>query len=160
MFEAKLMAGWKRQITQANKCYTKQHFGEALALYGLALAAAKCVFEKQCLRDANAAVSAVVVSYINLSDAHLALAQTDSAARQFEHAHGFLCELARTRLSEPGIQAAVFGGISQVFTEWRQFMTERAEQCSLQHRQNYHQAMAQLQGVETEVPPETPRVLH
>lgn len=160
MFEAKIMAGWKRQITQANKCYGKQHFGEALALYGQALTAALAVFEKPSLRDANSAVSAVVVSYLNLCDAHLALSQTDRAAQQFEHAHGFLQELARNRLSESGIQAAVFGAITQVYTEWRQFMTEYAGQCSQPRLQHYYMTMSHLRLDQKSEPDRERPVLH
>jgi len=84
------MQDWERLTRQANKAYSNHAFSEAVDLNQQALKQAERSFDEDLYRDAESAVAAAAVSFLNIAESYTALGDYISANNQYENAVNFL----------------------------------------------------------------------
>ncbi|WP_417527927.1 tetratricopeptide repeat protein [Marinomonas shanghaiensis] len=84
------MQDWERLTRQANKAYSNHAFSEAVDLNRQALMQAERSFDEDFYRDAESAVAAAAVSFLNIAESYTALGDYISANTQYENAVNFL----------------------------------------------------------------------
>jgi tetratricopeptide (TPR) repeat protein len=84
------MQDWERLTRQANKAYSNHAFSEAVDLNQQALKQAERSFDEDFYRDAESAVAAAAVSFLNIAESYTALGDYISANTQYENAVNFL----------------------------------------------------------------------
>ncbi|WP_111638273.1 tetratricopeptide repeat protein [Marinomonas shanghaiensis] len=84
------MQDWERLTRQANKAYSNHAFSEAVDLNQQALRQAERSFDEDFYRDAESAVAAAAVSFLNIAESYTALGDYISANTQYENAVNFL----------------------------------------------------------------------
>lgn len=95
------MVYWQHLIRQANEAHTRASFLDAFELNQKALACAKATFPKDFELDAESAVSAVIVSYLNLAEVATSMKEWQQANDHFEQGIHFLqTVLVRNDLTE------------------------------------------------------------
>lgn len=84
------MKNWERLTRQANRAYSNRAFSDAVDLNRQALAQAEMSFDDSFRRDAESAVAAMAVSFLNIAESYTALGDFVSANTQYENAISFL----------------------------------------------------------------------
>lgn len=84
------MIYWQHLTRQANEAHTRALFLDAHELNQKALACAKATFEDDFKLDAESAVSAVIVSYLNLAEVSVSMKEWLQANDYFERGVHFL----------------------------------------------------------------------
>lgn len=84
------MQNWERLTRQANKAFSNHDFTDAVDLNRQALIQAERSFDEDFYRDAESAVAAAAVSFLNMAESYTALGDFVSANTQFECAVNFL----------------------------------------------------------------------
>ncbi|MBM6549608.1 tetratricopeptide repeat protein [Marinomonas ostreistagni] len=130
------MIYWQHLTRQANEAHTRASFADAQELNQKALACAKATFEDDFKIDAESAVSAVIVSYLNLAEVAISMKEWRHANDYFERGVHFL----QTVLVSSDILHEHRDLIERMAThirfEWELFSTtygHRLEQARRQH---------------------------
>lgn len=84
------MIYWQHLTRQANEAHTCANYADAQGLGKKALACAKSTFEEDFQCDAESAVSAVIVSYMNLAEVSISMEEWLQANDYFERGVHFL----------------------------------------------------------------------
>ncbi|SBS26673.1 hypothetical protein MAQ5080_00585 [Marinomonas aquimarina] len=84
------MIYWQHLTRQANEAHTRAAYADAQELGRKALACAKATFDKDFAMDAESAVSAVIVSYMNLAEVSISMQEWLQANDYFERGVHFL----------------------------------------------------------------------
>ncbi|NLQ17831.1 tetratricopeptide repeat protein [Marinomonas sp. M1K-6] len=84
------MQNWERLTRQANRAYSNHDFSSAVELNRQALRQAEMSFDEDFCRDAESAVAAAAVSFLNIAESYTALGDFISANTQYENAVNFL----------------------------------------------------------------------
>lgn len=113
---------WEALMRHARQAYQENAYQEALDLNNSALLFSKRHFNQLFEQDADRAIAAVLVSYFNAIDNHLALYDFIKARVCFDNALSFLVAVkSRVQLSE--LQAeAILHGVSHLQNEWCRFL--------------------------------------
>ena len=108
--ECSVMKQWEETTASANRAFHKKEFLNADKLYQCALMIAKNTFTEEFHQNAEKATVAVVVSYLNLTDNHIARADIGSASGVFEAGLTFFLSMSQEKsLSSPQIHALTRG---------------------------------------------------
>lgn len=94
------MIYWQHLTRQANDAHSRASLSDALELNHKALACAKATFDDGFKIDAESAVSAVIVSYLNLAEVSVSMKEWLQANDYFERGVQFL----QSVIVEPSIQ--------------------------------------------------------
>ena len=86
----KVMQNWEQLTREANRAYSNHAFSDAVELNREALTQAEKTFEDDFHRDAESAVAAAAVSFLNIAESYTALGDFISANTEFESAVNFL----------------------------------------------------------------------
>ncbi|BFM51215.1 tetratricopeptide repeat protein [Marinomonas sp. THO17] len=84
------MQNWERLTRQANKAYSNHDYSNAVELNQQALQQVECSFDDDFHQDAESAVAAAAVSFLNIAESYTALGDFLSANTQYENAVNFL----------------------------------------------------------------------
>lgn len=84
------MQNWERLTRQANKAYSNQDYSNAVELNQQALHQVEGSFDDDFHQDAESAVAAAAVSFLNIAESYTALGDFLSANTQYENAVNFL----------------------------------------------------------------------
>lgn len=128
------MQTWERLTRQANRAYSNQNYLDAVDLNRQALMQAECGFDEDFHRDAESAVAAAAVSFLNIAESYTALGDFISANTQFENAVNFLQKvIARPDMAEDQ-RDLIMRTATHIRFEWELFTTSYSKQVSAQSR--------------------------
>lgn len=121
---------WEELMRHAKKAFQENAYQDALDLNTSALLFSKRHFEHLFDQDADRAIAAVLVSYFNAIDNHIALYNFIKARACFDNALSFLIA-ARSKKSLTDTQAeAILHGISHLHNEWCRFLQANQHEIS------------------------------
>lgn len=113
---------WEELMRHARRAYQENAYQDALELNNSALLFSKRHFNQLFQQDADRAIAAVLVSYFNAIDNHLALYDFIKARECFDNALSFLISVnSRSHMSEHQAEA-VLHGASHLHNEWCRFL--------------------------------------
>lgn len=113
---------WEELMRHARRAFQECAYREALELNTSALLFSKRHFNQLFELDADRAIAAVLVSYFNAIDNHLALYDFIKARECFDNALSFLIAVnAKPQLSEKQ-KHAILHGASHLHNEWCRFL--------------------------------------
>ena len=128
------MQNWERLTRQANRAYSNHAFTDAVDLNRQALMEAEYSFDEDFYRDAESAVAAAAVSFLNIAESYTALGDFISANTQFESAVNFL----QTIIARPDMNDEQRNLIMRTAThirfEWELFTQSYSKEVSVQSR--------------------------
>lgn len=115
------MIYWQHLTRQANEAQSKASYVDAHELNQKALACAKATFQSDFDNDAESAVSAIIVSYLNLAEVSVCLKEWLQADNYFSQGVSFL----ETVINEPSLlnddRALIDRTASHIRFEWDLF---------------------------------------
>jgi hypothetical protein len=128
------MQDWERLTRQANRAYSNNAFTDAVDLNRQALCEAERSFDKDFFRDAESAVAAAAVSFLNIAESYTALGDFISANTQFERAVHFL----QTVISRPDMnneqRSLIMRTATHIRFEWDLFTQSYQKDVSAQSK--------------------------
>lgn len=128
------MQNWERLTRQANRAYSNHAFSEAVELNQQALSQAEMSFDDDFYRDAESAVAAAAVSFLNIAESYTALGDFISANTQYENAVNFLQAI----IVRPDVDDEQRGLIMRTAThirfEWELFTQSHSKHVSAQSK--------------------------
>ncbi|MBR7888375.1 tetratricopeptide repeat protein [Marinomonas sp. A79] len=128
------MQTWERLTRQANRAYSNQDYLEAADLNRQALMQVERSFDDDFYRDAESAVAAAAVSFLNIAESYTALGDFISANTQFENAVNFLqTVIARPDMADDQ-RDLIMRTATHIRFEWELFTTSYSKQVSAQSR--------------------------
>lgn len=128
------MQDWERLTRQANKAYSNHAFSEAVDLNRQALMQAERSFDEDFYRDAESAVAAAAVSFLNIADSYTALGDFMSANTQYENAVSFLQTIiVRPDMSDEQ-RNLIMRTATHIRFEWELFTQSHSKHVSAQSK--------------------------
>ncbi|MBJ7539700.1 tetratricopeptide repeat protein [Marinomonas transparens] len=128
------MQNWERLTRQANRAYSNHAFSDAVELNQQALTQVEQSFDDDFHRDAESAVAAATVSFLNIAESYTALGDFISANTQYESAVNFL----QAAIARPDVNDEQRGLIMRTAThirfEWELFTQSHGKEFSSQSR--------------------------
>jgi len=128
------MQNWERLTRQANRAYSNHAFSDAVELNQQALTQAEASFDDDFYRDAESAVAAAAVSFLNIAESYTALGDFVSANTQYENAVNFLQAI----IVRPDLDGEQRGLIMRTAThirfEWELFSQSYSKHVSTQSK--------------------------
>ena len=128
------MQNWERLTRQANRAYSNHVFSDAVELNQQALTQAEMSFDDDFYRDAESAVAAAAVSFLNIAESYTALGDFVSANTQYENAVNFLQAI----IVRPDLDGEQRGLIMRTAThirfEWELFSQSYSKHVSTQSK--------------------------
>lgn len=113
---------WEELMRHARRAYQENAYQDALDLNNSALLFSKRHFNQLFDQDADRAIAAVLVSYFNAIDNHLALYDFIKARECFDNALSFLIAVnAKPQMTESQTDAMLHGA-SHLHNEWCRFL--------------------------------------
>jgi hypothetical protein len=121
------MQRWENIILRAQQAYSEKAYAEAITFNRFALSISEMEFEENFNGDdPDKAVSAILVSYLNMMDAYIAIENYMAAVSSFEHAIAFIKITIATADKNPSQTKAVNNGMQYLSREWKAFMHQLA----------------------------------
>ncbi|QUX91166.1 hypothetical protein CYL31_06945 [Marinomonas sp. A3A] len=128
------MQDWERLTRQANRAYSNHAFTDAVDLNRQALMEAERSFDEDFYRDAESAVAAAAVSFLNIAESYTALGDFISANTQFECAVNFL----QTIIARPDLdgeqRSLIMRTATHIRFEWELFTQSYSKEVAAQSR--------------------------
>lgn len=128
------MQYWEQLTRLANKAHSNHAFSDSVELNRQALAFATEHFDEDFRQDAESAVAASIVSYLNMAESYTSLGDYLSANTQYERAVHFL----QTALSRVDVSAEQRDLLSRTAThvrfEWELFSQSHGTALSIQSK--------------------------
>ena len=124
------MKHWEQLTRDARRAFQNHSYLHALELNHSALLFSKRHFNGLFEKDADRAIAAVLVSYFNAIDNHLALYDFNKARSVFDNALRFLIVVhSKPQLSEQQF-TAILHGASHLHSEWCRFLQTNEDEIS------------------------------
>lgn len=121
---------WEELMRHARRAYQENAYQDALELNNSALLFSKRHFNQLFDHDADKAIAAVLVSYFNAIDNHLALYDFIKARACFDNALSFLISAKSRPLISEYQADAILHGVSHLHNEWCRFLTANQNEVS------------------------------
>jgi hypothetical protein len=128
------MQNWERLTRQANRAYSNHAFSDAVELNRAALMQAEKTFDEDFHRDAESAVAAAAVSFLNIAESYTALGDFISANTQFENAVNFLQAIMVRPDVDSEQRNLIMRTATHIRFEWELFAQSHAKSVSAQSR--------------------------
>ncbi|WP_417552118.1 tetratricopeptide repeat protein [Marinomonas fungiae] len=142
------MIYWQHLTRQANEAHSQAAYSDALELARKALACAEATFENDFANDAESAVSAVIVSYLNLAEISISMKEWLVANAYFERGVHFLQSIIVAPNLQPEHRELIEKTASHIRFEWELFSQTYGSKLALakrNHRINWLKQHAQLE---------------
>lgn len=121
------MKRWENIIIRGQQAYSEKAYSEAITFNRFALSISEMEFEKNFDgEDPNKAVTAILVSYVNMIDAYIAIENYMAAVSSFEHAIAFIKVTIATAEKNHSQIKAVNNGMRYLIREWKTFIQQLA----------------------------------
>jgi hypothetical protein len=128
------MQDWERLTRQANRAYSNHAFTDAVDLNRQALMEAERSFDEDFYRDAESAVAAAAVSFLNIAESYTALGDFISANTQFECAVNFLQAIIARPDLDGEQRSLIMRTATHIRFEWELFTQSYSKEVSAQSR--------------------------
>ena len=128
------MQNWERLTRQANRAYSNHAFADAVDLNRQALMEAERSFDEDFYRDAESAVAAAAVSFLNIAESYTALGDFVSANAQFENAVNFLQTIIARSDMDDEQRSLIIRTARHIRFEWELFTQSYSKEVSVQNR--------------------------
>ncbi|WP_369920788.1 tetratricopeptide repeat protein [Marinomonas polaris] len=128
------MQDWERLTRQANRAYSNHAFTDAVDLNRQALMQAERSFDEDFYRDAESAVAAAAVSFLNIAESYTALGDFISANTQFESAVNFLQTIIARPDMDDEQRDLIMRTATHIRFEWELFTQSHSKEVSAQSR--------------------------
>lgn len=132
------MQDWERLTRQANRAYSNHAFTDAVDLNRQALMEAERSFDEDFYRDAESAVAAAAVSFLNIAESYTALGDFISANTQFECAVNFLQTILNRADMDEDQRSLITRTATHIRFEWELFAQSYSKEVSAQSRALMH----------------------
>jgi hypothetical protein len=127
------MQQWENTMRSAQKAFDSRSYHQAISLNQQALDIAMAQFQKNCIKDVDRAVAAVMVSYFSLVDAYVELADFNQAYAQFQHCFKFITFINKASDKTPELDRAISLAANKLKMEWFRFHKYHSDDIS-QHQ--------------------------
>ncbi|NVK27263.1 MAG: tetratricopeptide repeat protein [Flavobacteriia bacterium] len=128
------MQDWERLIRQANRAFSNHAYSDAVDLNQKALLEAERSFDEDFYLDAESAVAAAAVSFLNIAESYTALGDFVSANTQFEKAVNFLQAIIARPDMDDEQRSLVMRTATHIRFEWELFTQSYSRALSAQSR--------------------------
>ena len=128
------MQNWERLTRQANQAYSNHAFSDAVELNQQALTHAEMSFDDDFYRDAESAVAAAAVSFLNIAESYTALGDFMSANTQYENAVNFLQTIIVRSDLDDEQRKLIMRTATHIRFEWELFTQSYSKQVSSQSK--------------------------
>lgn len=142
------MIYWQHLTRQANEAHTRAAYSDAQELGHKALACAKATFQADFDNDAESAVSAVIVSYLNLAETSISMKEWLQANEYFEQGVQFLQSVIVTPNLQLEHRELIEQTASHIRFEWELFSQTYGNKLALakrNHRINWLKQRSQAE---------------
>lgn len=129
------MIYWQHLTRQANDAHSRCAFADAQELSTKALACAKATFDDDFKVDPESAVSAVVVSYLNLAEISVSMKEWLHANTLFEDGVNFLQQVVVTPSLVPEHLKLIDNMAKHIRFEWELFSQTYAKKLATARRE-------------------------
>ncbi|ADZ92375.1 hypothetical protein [Marinomonas mediterranea] len=126
------MQHWERLTRKANIAFTNQAYLESVDLNLSALATAQKEFDLQFGVDAESAVAANIVSYLNLAESYAAMGDLLTANSHYESAINFLSSIVIRPSINQEQTDLIHRTVNHVRFEWDLFSQSNRSELSMQ----------------------------
>jgi len=128
------MQNWERLTRQANRAYSNHAFSDAVELNQQALAQAEMSFDDDFYCDAESAVAAAAVSFLNIAESYTALGDFISANTQYENAVNFLQAIIVRPDVDDEQRSLIMRTATHIRFEWELFTQSHNKHVSAQSK--------------------------
>ncbi|QUX94980.1 hypothetical protein C0J08_05930 [Marinomonas sp. CT5] len=128
------MQDWERLTRQANRAFSNHAYSDAVDLNQKALLEAERSFDEDFYLDAESAVAAAAVSFLNIAESYTALGDFVSANTQFEKAVNFLQAIIARPDMDDEQRSLVMRTATHIRFEWELFTQSYSRALSAQSR--------------------------
>lgn len=130
------MIYWQHLTRQANAAHTRAAYSDAQELGCKALACAEATFKNDFENDAESAVSAVIVSYMNLAEFSISMKEWLQANEYFERGVQFLQSIIITPNLQSEHRDLIEQTASHIRFEWELFSQTYGNKLALAKRRH------------------------
>ena len=128
------MQNWERLTRQANRAYSNHAFTDAVDLNRQALMQAEMSFDDDFHRDAESAVAAAAVSFLNIAESYTALGDFVSANTQYENAVNFLQTIITRTDVDDEQHSLIMRTATHIRFEWELFTQSHSKNITAQSK--------------------------
>ncbi len=128
------MQNWERLTRQANRAYSNHNFSDAVELNREALMQAEKTFDDDFYRDAESAVAAAAVSFLNIAESYTALGDFISANTQYENAVNFLQAIIVRPDMDEEQRSLIMRTATHIRFEWELFAQSHSKSVTTQSK--------------------------
>lgn len=138
------MDEWKQLISVGNKYFSSENYRSALSVYQRSLTCIVADLPKFIRHDPQSAISALLVSHLNLAEAFQRDNRLDDASQQFSAAFCFMTRLLDVCPLGSEADEAILRGCQELQFEWTYFISNNAKRLAAMRLQEFATAKLSL----------------